>query len=429
MMKAVKLMLVITVILLSGREPAVSQTTDTTVALPALINEALENNPNLQSAMKSWMASKSRIPQAGALPDPIISFRVLNLPTNSLDFNQEAMTGKQIAFSQNIPFPGKLGLKTRIAREGAQMARARFAETRIQLIHQVKNAYYDLYLVDKTIATVKKNISAFQQFVKIAETKYSVGKGLQQDVLRSQVELSKMMDRLIRAQQKRETVAARINALLNRPAGSSVGKPAELAFDSLSTSLDSLKALADKNRPLFEAWRARIRQSQESVHLARKNYWPDFGFTLAYTQREPLLNGGKGYDFLSGIVNLKVPLYFWRKQKRKVEETRSTFRSADDAFRDVRNRVYAKLDQSLSDLGKNARLLELFRTGIIPQASQSLQSALVGYQTDKIDFLTLINNQINLFNFELDYYRILSEYYKTIAALEAETGVQLVPAK
>jgi len=106
MMKAVKLMLVITVILLSGREPAVSQTTDTTVALPALINEALENNPNLQSAMKSWMASKSRIPQAGALPDPIISFRVLNLPTNSLDFNQEAMTGKQIAFSQNIPFPG-----------------------------------------------------------------------------------------------------------------------------------------------------------------------------------------------------------------------------------------------------------------------------------------------------------------------------------
>jgi len=322
-----------------------------------------------------------------------------------------------------------LGLKTRIAREGAQMARARFAETRIQLIHQVKNAYYDLYLVDKTIATVKKNISAFQQFVKIAETKYSVGKGLQQDVLRSQVELSKMMDRLIRAQQKRETVAARINALLNRPAGSSVGKPAELAFDSLLTSLDSLKALADKNRPLFEAWRARIRQSHESVHLARKNYWPDFGFTLAYTQREPLLNGGKGYDFLSGIVNLKVPLYFWRKQKRKVEETRSTFRSADDAFRDVRNRVYAKLDQSLSDLGKNARLLELFRTGIIPQASQSLQSALVGYQTDKIDFLTLINNQINLFNFELDYYRILSEYYKTIAALEAETGVQLVPAK
>jgi outer membrane protein TolC len=121
---------------------------------------------------------------------------------------------------------------------------------------------------------------------------------------------------------------------------------------------------------------------------------------------------------------MNVPLYFWRKQNKKVEENQFAKISSQEKYDDIKNQVYSELDKVLNDMEKNKRLVELFQTGIIPQASQSLKSAISGYQTDKVDFLTLLSNQINLFNFEQDYYRVLSDYYISIAKLEAAVGKQ-----
>ncbi|RMH84633.1 MAG: TolC family protein [Calditrichaeota bacterium] len=394
--------------------------------LRELIQEALANNPDLRAAEQRWQASLARIPQAGALPDPTLSFNLLNLPTNSFVFNQEAMTGKQVALMQMFPFPGKLGIKTDIARAGAAIQKAQYEELRNQLIKNVKTTFYSLYLVDRSIDIVEKTTDALKEFVRITETRYTVGTGLQQDVLRAQVELSRMIDRSIKLRQKREALEARLNALLNRPAGSPVARTPELEFVPLSLGLDTLQALAQEYRPLLKAWQAALRQSEEQIRLAKKEYFPDFTLTLAYTQRELLQNGMGGADFLTGKVGLRIPLYFWRKQRKRVEETRLMASATRHQYQQVLNQVYADLDRLQEDVAQYARLVDLFRTGIIPQAIQSLQSALAGYQTDKVDFLTLITNQINLFNFELDYYRVLSEYYKALAELEAATGTGLI---
>ncbi len=402
-----------------------AQQPDSTLQLESLIHEALQNNPDLRASYKNWQADQAKISQAGSLPDPQLSFNLLNMPVNTFAFNQEPMTGKQVALMQMFPFPGKLGLQEDIAKAGAGVSEAKYRELQNQLAKNIKLTYYDLFLIDKSIQTVEKNTGILKDFIRIAETRYSVGKGLQQDVLKAQVELSKMEERSVTLQQKRDAAAARLNALLNRPAGSPVGKTIEPAIDSLQYNLQQLKDIADQNRPLFKAWQTVLKQSDKKVSLAKKGYLPDFKLGVAYTQRDKLKNGTGGVDFLSGLVTVDVPLYFWRKQNKKVEETRYSQEVVQESYRNVQNQVYSDLDKTLSDAKKNFRLLNLYKTGIIPQASQSLNSALAGYQTDKVDFLTLLNNEISLFNFELEYYRFVSDYNKSLAELEAATGTTL----
>jgi cobalt-zinc-cadmium efflux system outer membrane protein len=403
-----------------------SQSSDSLIYLSDLIKEALDRNPELQSNYQAWKAAEVQIPQAGALPDPQLSLNLLNLPVNSFDFNREPMTGKQVAFMQMFPFPGKLGLREDIAEAGARISQAKYQELWNQLKKNVIFTYYDIFLVDKSIEITLKSQELIRQFTRIAETKYTVGKGLQQDVLKSQVESSQMEEKFLTLKQKRESLVARMNALLNRKVGSPFGKTIEPVAVSLNLSLDSLKALSDGNRPLFQAWQAMLQQSEKKVKLSKKDYLPDFSLGVAYTQREQLQNGIRGVDFVSGIFSVNLPLYFWKKQDKKVEENQYSAKMVQEKFADVRNQVYFNLDKAVSEVKKNYRLMDLYQKGIIPQATQSLNSAISGYQTDKVDFLTLLNNQITLFNFELDYYRILNGYVKGIAELEAETGTNLI---
>lgn len=402
------------------------QSPDSLIYLSDLIKEASNRNPELQSSYQAWKAAEVQIPQAGALPDPQLSLNLLNIPVNTFDFNQEPMTGKQITFMQMFPFPGKLGLREDIAEAGARISHSKYRELWNQLKKNVILTYYDIFLIDKSIEITLKNRELIRQFTRITETKYTVGKGLQQDVIKSQVELSKMEDKILTLQQKRETLVARMNSLLNRKPGSPFGRTIEPVADSLNLSLDSLKALSDGNRPLFQAWQAMLQQSEKKVKLSKKDYLPDFSLGVAYTQREQLQNGMGGVDFVSGMFSINLPLYFWKKQDKKVEESQYSTKMVQEKLADVYNQVYFNLDKIASEVRKNYRLMDLYQKGIIPQATQSLNSAISGYQTDKVDFLTLLNNQITLFNFELDYYRILNDYVNGIAELEAETGTNLL---
>jgi cobalt-zinc-cadmium efflux system outer membrane protein len=402
-----------------------AQQSDSIARLPDLIEEGINNNPDLLASYQNWQADLAKIPQAGALPDPQLSLNLLNLPVNTFDFNQEPMTGKQIALMQMFPFPGKQGLREDIAKSAADISRDKNLELKNQLIKNIKQTYYDIFFIDQSLETVQKNRGVLQDFIRIAQSKYSVGKGLQQDVLKAQVEFSKLEDKSITLTQKRQAATARLNALLNRPAGTPLGKTIVPEADSLNLDLSHLQTLADKNRPLLQAWSSMFQQSAKKVSLAKKEYLPDFKLGIAYTQRDKLENGMGGIDYLSGLFSVDIPLYFWRKQNKKVEETRYNQDMVQQSYRNVQNQVYADLDKSLSDVEKNYRLLELYKSGIIPQATQSLNAAIAGYQTNKVDFLTLLNNQLTLFNFELDYYRFLSDYRKGIADLEAATGVKL----
>jgi len=407
--------------------PGFSVSADSTVQLNQLIQEALNNNPDLKASYSTWQTLKSRVPQAESFPDPTLGFSLMNMPANSFYFNQEPMTGKQVSLMQMFPFPGKLGLKKKIAGETARIAEMQHQELRSQLVRNIKLIYYDLYYNERAIENSQKNRALMNQFAQIAETRYRVGKGIQQDVLKSQVELAKIDDKLIRLNQNREQLLAQLKLLLNRKSEDTIKGKFEIdETDSLKNfELSNLKSLADQNRPLLQAWQGMVQKSQHEVRLAKKSFLPDFSLGVAYTQRDILANGMGGVDFFSGSISVNLPIYFWSKQSKQVEESRYNEISATQKYEFIQRQIEAELESKLSELNKNRRLVELYKSGIISQASHAVKSALAAYQVDKVDFLTLVTNQMTVFNYELDYYRFLSDYHKNIAELEALVGTKL----
>jgi len=400
---------------------------DSTVQLTQLIQEALANNPDLKASYNAWQASKLRVPQAGSLPDPVLELGIMNLPVNSFDFQREPMTGKQIGLMQMFPFPGKLELKEKIAAETALIAEMQYQELQNQLIKSIKLTYYELYYNGKAIDVSQRNRALLGQFAQIAETRYRVGKGLQQDMLRAQVELAKIDEKIIQLHQNRVILLAQLKFILNRKTSQPIqGNFFINEIDSLKIfDLSDLKSLAKQNRPLLHAWLHMSQKSHHEVKLAKKSYLPDFSLEMAYMQRDDLISGMAGIDFLSGSIRINLPIYFWKKQSREVEESKYNDLSITQKYEYILREIERELESKWSELDKNRRLLELYKGGILTQASQAVKSALAAYQVDKVDFLTLVNNQTNLFQYELDYHRILSDYYKNIAELEALVGKEL----
>ncbi|MBL7074452.1 TolC family protein [candidate division KSB1 bacterium] len=393
--------------------------------LERYIEEALEKNPEIKALERDRDAYQARVPQAGALPDPQLGISLMNLPVNSFSFSQEPMTGKVLTAMQMVPFPGKLDLKEKIAEKEALIADRLYENKRNEIIRKVKETYFYLYFIRKAIQITEKNKNLMAQFVQIAQTKYGVGTGIQQDVLRAQLELSKFTDRLITLGQKEKALKARLNTLLNRPPRSGVSDLGELEPTLFEHTLDDLEGLVMADNPMLQAAKTMVEKGEKGYRLAQKDYLPNFGFSFSYNQREEIAGKSEGNDYFSGMVILNIPLYFWRKQRKHVEETQLKLSAAEEGYQHLKNELSFKISDLFTDALKGWDLLELYRTGIIPQASQSLNSTLAGYQVNKVDFLTLLNGQMTLFKYEVDYYRILADYEKDLAAIEMVVGKRL----
>jgi outer membrane protein TolC len=416
--RLVGLILILCTNFVSARAQSLSNKLD----LTRLIEKAIAENPQLQSAHTQVDVYGSKISQAGALPDPVLGINMLNLPLNTFRFNQEPMSGKQVTLMQAIPFPGKRSLKSEIASDQRNIADAQYREMKNQLIKEVKKAYFELFYIDRALQTVNDNQSILKNFVTIAETKYSVGKGLQQDVLRAQLELSRLINKEISLKQKRKVVQAHLNTLVNQPPDSSLGDPVLPPTANIDTVSNRLMAIAKEKRPLLNSWKLMETQADKKVDLAQKGRLPDFKIGIAFTQRDVLSNGTGGIDFLSGLFSVNIPIYYKRKQKKNIEEMKYSRKMVTQRYGQVRNAVANNIVKNLSLLNKSKKLLDLYKTGIIPQSKQSLQSALSGYQNDKVDFLTLLNNEMSLFNFQLEYYRALTDYHIAVAVIQSEIG-------
>lgn len=401
-----------------------ASTQEAVLRLQPLIQEALAVNPDIKAEGKKWEAAKERPPQEGSLDDPMLSFEIVNLPTNSFSFTQEDMTMKQFSLSQAFPFPGKLGLRRDVAQREANAIGQAYRDKRNEIVRRVKEIFYDLYAIDRALEVVEKNRELLREFVKIAETRYSVGKGIQQDVLKAQVELSRLLDEQIRLEQSHQAAGARLNATLNRPPQTPLARTEEVLKDEVQVDLKEIQARALENRPLLKALQEEVERSKAANALARRKYFPDLTMSVAYGFREDsrLINRS---DMFSAGLSINIPLYFRTKQERQVAETSAMIDAAREQYQAARNEVLSLVKELVSDIEKGSKLIDLLQTGLIPQARLSLDSAVAGYQVGKVDFLTLLDNRLTLFNFEKEYYRALGEYQTSLARLEWVIGASM----
>ena len=394
--------------------------------LEALIDEALANNPGLGALKHRWDAFEARIPQAGALDDPVFRFEASNLPLGSFDYTSTPMTGNQLVLSQKIPFPGTRSARERAARHASAAAEHTYQDREGFIVNGVKQAYFTLAFLDRAIATTRENEALLRDFVRIAQTKYSVGKGLQHDVLKAQVAVSALKDKRIRLKTMRRMAEARLNLVLNRPPQSPVGIPGEVVLTELPMSADQVGQTALANRPLLSAIDQTVQQWAATGGAARRQLWPNFNFSFGYRQRA-FMPGDPvgGSDFLSFGVGINLPIFRGRKQRQKIAEANANVRMAESQHEAAAQEVLYAAQTLQLEIQQHREEAELFKTAILPQARQSLESAMAGYQVDKVDFLTLLSNQVTLFNFEIDTYRHVTEHEKKLAELEAVVGKRL----
>ena len=390
------------------------------ISLEEILKDAAEHNPEIKSSAHAAAASKAEIPAAGTLPDPTVKFETMgNIIPPTLQ-KGDPSSGRWYTVEQEIPFPGKLGLKENAASAEAAAQEWEHEAVRRKVMSELKQAFFELYLVHKSIDTFMKNKELLENFERIAESRYQVGQTTQQDVLKAQVELSKILDKLLGQGQKKRVAEAKINNLLYRPAETPVGKPEEIKKVELGLSLEELTQLAVSGAPEVKAKESTIARREYGVDLARKEYYPDFAVGFSYIERND------NPEMYRLMLSAKVPLYFWRKQRPELEAARLNLLSAKSARDSTSSTVRYQVKEAYATATTSDRLAQLYSSAIVPQSNLALNSAIANYQVGKIDFLQLIDASLSLLEYQLKYYEAVTEFNKALAQLEALAGVDLI---
>lgn len=391
---------------------------------------ALANNPNLAQIKARYEAMKSIPSQVGTLPDPILTLGAMNFPTDSFDRSQEGMTQLQIGVSQAFPFPGKLSLKEDIAEFEAKAAYYDVAEMRLLLTKNVSNKWWQLFYLDRAIETVDKNQALLKQFIEVAKTKYTTGKGLQQDVLLSQLELSKLINHKIQIVALKATQIIQLNILMDITPRSPITLANKLSFNQPHLlAEEQLYQLAIRSRPLLQKHKQLISAANSRLDLAERDYYPDFNIGVTYGDRigqnsQPM--GGDRADLFSIKLGIKIPLFASTKQSYRVKQRISEQFKSKYAYLDESNQVKADIARYITDYRRSEQQRSLFETGILPQARQTVQSMLVGYQVSEVDFLNLVGSQVTLFNYELQFWQSVSQSNQALASIQASIGKEYI---
>ncbi len=388
-------------------------------SLDALVAEALANNPGVQSALRRVEALRRRAPQARSLPDPALQVGWMgNLKPFGV-MRDDPSSYRGVGVQQTIPFPGKLRLRGDIASKEAEAAWWDYEAARRQVVVEVKLAYFEYAYYHKAIETTLKNKDLLEKLARIAQTRYEVGKGIQQDVLRAQVEVSRLRQRLTVLEQQKRTAQVRLNTLLARDPETSLADPEPLAKAELARSLEELYQLARENDTGLQREQRRIERGELAVNLARKEFYPDLGVGYSYWNR-PLQRDMHGFTF-----SINLPVFYQTKQRQGVREATEELISIE---RDRANRettLYFEVKQQYLAAKASDELAQLYAQAVVPQSSLALESALAAYQVGTVDFLTLVENFTTVLDYEIDYYRELSNYQSALARLEPLVGVTL----
>ena len=390
--------------------------------LTRLIEEGITQNKEIKSLEDRVASLKKEIPFAGSLDDPRLGFAILNLPTDTFDFDQEAMTQKQIFIAQKFPWFGKLDLKTQRAALNAVRQQAILDAKRLELARKIADAYYELGYVATSLKTNAQLTDIVSQLLGVAETRYATGRGLQQDVLQAQVELSKLLDEKITLGKTRRTLEDRINELLNRESFTPVHPPQDLSYPDLQLEIGRLQDKALKENPQLRVRQAQIDIAAKDIELARKDYWPDMDVKLAYGQREEDFMGRDLPDLVTGSVTMNIPLWQRSRQDSKLAAVKKDHQAAINFYRNLVVSLPHRVDALVTEIRDTQKNYRLFSDALLLQAEQWANSSLSAYEVGKLEFNTMIGAQIRLLRFELQTSNFIFKIYQKRAELEEVLG-------
>ncbi len=398
--------------------PARSWADDNAVTLKELEQEALKNNPEIRMVEKRAESADEKRSLASAMPDPMIGYMVQNEGSPfqwTVGGEQTPMSMQGVVFSQEIPFPGKLSTMGRVAAKRAEREHESARETKYRILSNLRSGYYDYYLAYRSSDILNETKDIMKNFQRIAETRYGTGQGMQQDVLRAQLEVTMLLDKLAEEERKKESQAAMINSLTGRDPMALLGRPAELPVVTLTKSVDELAAMVNAHSPALLGKERMVEQGEFEVSSSKKEFLPDMVVSGGWFFR------GQLPDVWQASLMFKVPLYFWNKSTG-VRAANAELSSARYDLESAKLMVMARVRDLYATAKTSEHHLHLYETGIIPQARMALQSATSNYQVGKTDFLALLDSESLLLKYQLMEQEELVNLHKTLSLIGEMTG-------
>lgn len=387
------------------------------MTLAQVLEMAKAHNPDILAAQKEWEMADAKILSTKTWPDPQVGVEYWGFARSSL--NVGSAPEKWYDVSQTVPFPGKLTLRGRAAAHEARRQKELYQATEREVLAQVKEAYYGLFYAEHATQAFKENVGVMQRFARIAESKYSVGKSLQADALRAQVELTKMQNMALTTDDERETAKARLNALLDRSPEEPISAQEEPSMVALNYSFADLERTALENRPEVMAAHHHVTHMQAELAAARADYLPDTMVQYTWRTRD-----GEPNDAVA-MFKLNLPVWFWR-QRSIIKSAAFEKEHADAMYRSAQTMTRYEVKEFLTHVQTSRRLVELYKTTVLPQSEQSLKVTEAAYQSDRTGFLELLDSERALIEFWLEYYKALADYGSNLAHLERLVGTEFL---
>lgn len=409
--------------------PAVAQTpsyaSNGDPALAALIAEALEGNPRVRAALLEHQASRARVVQASTLPNPALSF------TQHLA-GAQTRVGPQlssISVSQALPWFGTLSDRRNIAAAQSDIVNQSHAEQRAEVVRQVKLAYYDLAYLDQALRITGEEEELLLHYEALAQARYSQGFGQQQEVVKLQAEVTRVLNRRQDLLRQRTDFEAALNVLANRPVDTPV--PAVEIGERPAVALDeeALRGNGLSDRPEVRSARLRIESGGHEMRLARRSYRPDFTVGVAWgnvlgRRDEPGRTNpppGNGRDTYSLTFGASIPV-FRSSYEAGVREADARLSAAEEAYRDAANRVAFAVRSTAFRLTTIEGQLALFEDALLPQAEQALSATEEAYSAGVTGVLELLDSEEMLLDVRLGLARLQADYMKALAEMERAIG-------
>lgn len=396
-------------------DPELERALSEEVSADRLVTIALARNPESREALARAQAAAEEVRRAGAWDDPMLMLEAWAVPLDrplAFDRDDTNMFGLQ----QNIPFPGKLGLRAESALREAESMFQMYRERQRGIVARVKKAYIEYFELYKELGIHLEHAKILEEFERISTVKYKTGAVSQQDVLKPRVELVMLHNDVLFIEQRLESTKAAINALLNRPSGAPLGKPKEIAPVDERFDLDALQTQAFEARPELLAARLKRRSSEVAREFAERDATlPDFTLRVDYWQMPDM------DDAWGGMLGINLP---WITGKKSAEARKMDrlVRADELAVERIRNQVAWEVRDAWLRVEAARKSVVLFRGELLPTSEQSVQVSRIGYEKEKATFLDLLDAERSLRDVRLEYVRALAAYESAIADLEKAVG-------
>lgn len=390
------------------------------VALAELQEMAMRSNPEIRIAVRRLSVAQSRVPGAGALDDPVFMYRDWGTPLRKpWDLNQAQ---NMFMYSQTLPGPGKRGLRSEIAGKEVDVTRAELEAVRRDVRARVSRAFYDLLRNNDELRIHDQQVIIARQALETARVKYTVGRVPQQDVLKAQVALTRLVEHLNLLAEDGDLAAATLNSLVGRDPAQPLEVAGQYSLPAHLPSLVELEKVAIESRPELSMYTKAIEQSEVKTKLAQKGYTPDYTIAAGYM----LMPTGSTYrnDYMAEF-SLNLPWLNRRKHEAEISKAQALTLEQRAEYDNQCALVFLQIQEALVKARTAYRNLSLYRDTLKPQAEATFKATVTAYKNDRTDFLNLLDSQNMTLDVESSYFKNAAEFESRLADLEHAVGAPI----